>query len=314
MKKIMILCLSFFAFTLTGCTGDNETYDILALTFPIYDWIDEIVGETDTNLTYDVLIDTGVDTHSYEPTFSEIIKIKSAKKIIVNCTEAEAFIYDHIVNTEVEVIALIDYLDQTDKIYHGGIDPTLVDPDCEESCCDHAYDEHVWLSLKSTMIFVEELTKVVVELDEENKTEYNENSTNYINKLSDLDDAYEAMVASATRDTVIFADRFPFIYLTNDYNINYYAAFDGCTTDVEISVAKLAELVDKTKEYNIANLLTIENYTHDVPSTVIKESGLTIEVLSLQSLQSVKRSEINNGLKYYDVMESNLEVFRKALS
>lgn len=313
MKKIAILFSAIFCMVLTGCAGDNQTYDILALTFPIYDWIDEIVGDTTTDLTYDVLIDTGVDTHSYTPTVSEIIKIKNAKVIIVNCTEAESFIFDYTDETQ-EVIALIDYLDAKDKIYYAGIDPSTVDPDCDDPCCDHEFDEHVWLSLKRVVGFVGEITDVIIDLDKENEDSYNTNSTNYIKELNELDSLYESMVSSANRNTLIFADRFPFIYLTSDYNINYYAAFDGCTTDVEITVEKMTLLINKTNELNINYLLTIENYTHNVPSTIISATNSNIATLSLQSLQSVKRSEIEAGLKYLDVMKANLEVFRSALS
>ena len=51
------------------------------------------------------------------------------------------------------------------------------------------------------------------------------NTIRYLNDIDDLNHQYEQVVENATTKTLLFADRFPFRYLLDDYDLNYYAAF-----------------------------------------------------------------------------------------
>lgn len=346
MKKVVsFILVTFLGFSLFGCS-EIENVDIIALTFPVYDWVSEIMVDVDTDLTYDVLIDTGVDTHSFTPTNSDVLKIINAKVIIIYSLESEAWVGELVKskNTDVQIIELLDYMDEL--LIHGHLDTSdhddyefddsYFDEDAHDSDntednseentednsdehdCDHTYDEHVWLSVKSSISLVQEIKDIIVELDKDNESLYETNTNSYIEKLKILEQSYSNFFTNATSQGLIFADRFPFIYLMNDYNMDYYAAFDGCSADTVASASTIAALVNYTIKLEVNYIYTIEGRTHSVPETILseiakKDSTYSVEILLLNSMQAVTRSEINEGFKYITIMEQNLELFKLGL-
>lgn len=185
----------------------------------------------------------------------------------------------------------------------------------EEHDHEHEDDEHVWLSLKNAMTITQKLSDEMAKLDADNADTYQANATSYIESLSELDSAYEELVSGDVRDTIIFADRFPFAYLVSDYNLSYYAAFEGCSTETEASFETIVWLTDAANEYDVNYLLIIESGTEDIANTII--SGMNnsdCEILVLNSIQIVTADMINNGTTYYSIMEENLEVLKLALA
>ena len=175
-----------------------------------------------------------------------------------------------------------------------------------------APDEHVWLSLKNAVKITQALCDAVCEIDTENSVVYKTNAENYIAKLSKLDEEYSDTVNSAARKTLMFADRFPFRYLVEDYGLTYYAAFAGCSSESEASFQTMAFLIDKTKELSLPVVLTIDGSDGSIAKTVCEESGA--KSAELNSCQSVSAEDIANGTSYLGIMKNNLEVLREALN
>ncbi|MFI3226621.1 MAG: metal ABC transporter substrate-binding protein, partial [Clostridia bacterium] len=190
--------------------------------------------------------------------------------------------------------------------------------DCTDSCCateDSHSDEHVWLSVKNAIVVCQAICDQICALDAENAAIYQENTANYIQTLQDLDIAYETMVESAARDTVIFADRFPFLYMMNDYGVNYYAAFQGCSAETEASFETIVFLANKVDELNANYLIIIDNGLEDLATTVASNSQKQdCEILVLNSMQSITKDLIDNGTTYLSIMQENLDVLTLALS
>ena len=150
-------------------------------------------------------------------------------------------------------------------------------------------------------------------LDSENADLYRRNTENYVAKLSNLDLEFENAVNSANCRTLLFADRFPFVYLTNDYNIDVFAAFVGCSAETEASFETIAFLANKVDELNLKYLIVLENSSDKIANTIIKNSkNKNQEILILNSIQSCSQKQIAEGLSYFDVMTKNLEVLKKA--
>ncbi len=165
------------------------------------------------------------------------------------------------------------------------------------------------------MIVCEYFADVLGTLDAENADVYQANAQDYIEQLETLDAEYDEMIEAATRDTIIVTDRFPFLYLANDYDINYYAAFEGCSAETEASFETIVFLAEKVDEYNANYVLIIDNGLEELASTVISSSSSSdVEVLVLDSMQSITQTDIDAGATYYSIMESNLEVLRLALA
>ena len=176
------------------------------------------------------------------------------------------------------------------------------------------YDEHVWLSLRNAQTLCEMLGETMEELDPEHAQDYQANTESYLSELKALDEEYQAAVAEGSRDTLLFGDRFPFRYMTDDYGLNYYAAFVGCSAETEASFETIAFLADKVKELELDTILTIEGSDHKIAETISATSGVDdIKILSLDSMQSVTGKDAQDGADYVDIMKKNLEVLKEAL-
>ena len=176
------------------------------------------------------------------------------------------------------------------------------------------YDEHVWLSLKNADIVCKAITEELAALDSKNAETYRANYTAYSKKLAALDAQYKEAVTKAPVKAVLFGDRFPFRYLTDDYGLQYYAAFNGCSAETEASFATVAFLAKKMDELKLTAVLTIEGRQHKLAQTIVENTkAKNQKVLTLNSMQSVTEEEIKKGITYLAVMEQNLNVFQEAL-
>ena len=176
------------------------------------------------------------------------------------------------------------------------------------------YDEHVWLSLKNADIVCKAIAEELAALDSKNAETYRANYDAYSKKLAALDAKYKEEVTKAPVKTVLFGDRFPFRYLTDDYGLQYYAAFNGCSAETEASFATVAFLAKKMDELKLPAVLTIEGRQHKLAQTIVENTkAKNQKVLSLNSMQSVTEEEIKKGITYLAVMEQNLNVLREAL-
>ena len=176
------------------------------------------------------------------------------------------------------------------------------------------YDEHVWLSLKNAQTLVSAITDSLKVIDSANADIYQANCDQYNAKLAALDKDYENAVAKASQNTILFGDRFPFRYLADDYALDYYAAFVGCSAETEASFETVIFLAEKVDELGLKHVLVIENSDQKIAETVVQSTkSKDQEILVLNSLQSVTTEDMENGVTYFSVMQDNLEVLTKAL-
>ena len=164
------------------------------------------------------------------------------------------------------------------------------------------------------MIFADAIADTLAEKDPENAEFYKENALNYTEKLNSLDGEYQNAVSKANNKTLLFADRFPFRYMTEDYGLSYYAAFPGCSAETEASFETVAFLSAKADELGLKYIIKTETAATKIAETVIantKEKNQ--EILVLDSMQSVGIKDAENGTTYLSIMEKNLETLKKAL-
>ena len=177
------------------------------------------------------------------------------------------------------------------------------------------YDEHLYLSLVNAKRAVEAIRDALSKADPAHRNSYSENAAAYLEKLSALDESYRDAVRTAGRNVILFGDRFPFRYLTEDYGLRYYAAFQGCSADSEASFATVAFLAEKVKELALPAVLALEKSDHKLAETIISASGVPeTEILTMDSMQAVTPQDRAQGASYLGSMEKNLETLRKALN
>lgn len=333
MKKIIAAATALLvaAGILAGCgasekpTAQGDKLKIVTTIFPEYDWTREILGDQSERAEVTMLLDNGVDLHSYQPTADDLIKIAECDLFIYVGGESDGWVESALASTsnpDRTVINLIDTLGDSVKLEEvvEGMQETEHDHEEDE---DHAHDadeqeaetdEHVWLSLRNAQAVCQKIAEKLGEIDPEHEQAYTQNALAYIDKLAALDAKYQVAVDAANKKTLVFGDRFPFRYLTEDYGLNYYAAFVGCSAETEASFETIRFLAEKTDALGLSHVLTIENPNHKIAETVVANtSGKNQQVLSMDSMQSVTSKDVDAGATYLSIMEHNLDVLTQAL-
>ena len=335
MKKITALLLALFMLVgaLAGCGKQNDTnqtdkLSIVTTIFPEYDWVREILGEKADNAEITMLLDNGVDLHSYQPTADDIVKISDCDLFIYVGGESDEWVEDALrnaANGNMKVINLLEVLGdsvKTEEIVEGMQEEEHEHEDAEEheheDAEEHEHeeeaDEHVWLSLKNAKMLVRVISKALQELDPDSKDIYAANADAYVKKLSALDAEYQTAVDAASNKTILFGDRFPFRYLVDDYGLRYYAAFVGCSTETEAGFETISFLAKRVDEWKLPCVLTIEGAQHKIAETVVRNTTAKNQrVLTMDSMQSTTSKDVKNGTTYLSVMEKNLSVLKQAL-
>ena len=176
------------------------------------------------------------------------------------------------------------------------------------------YDEHVWLSLKNAKLFVKTIGDKLGEVDQENASYYKSNADTYISRLNDLDDLYQAAVEAKVKDTLLFADRYPFRYLLDDYGLKHVAAFNGCSAENTVGPNTLRMLVDKVNELNLDVIYKIDGSDGKIAESVKESTGKSdLKIVTMDSLQSGTSQQFSSTNNYLSRMEANLEALKEGL-
>ena len=277
----------------------------------------EILGDKADHAEVTMLLDNGVDLHSYQPTADDIIKISDCDLFIYVGGESDGWVEDALkeaTNKEMQVINLLDVLGEQVK-EEEVVEGMEAEEEESEDENEPEYDEHVWLSLKNAETLCNAITDALEEIDPANKDAYAANAASYLEKLAALDGEYQTVADNAARKTVLFGDRFPFRYLVDDYGLSYYAAFTGCSAETEASFETISFLAGKVDELRLPCVLTIEGAQHKIAETIVQNTAEKNQsILTLDSMQSTTSTDVANGTTYLSVMESNLDVLKQALN
>lgn len=334
LNKVVTLCtaISLLLGALCGCgnTTPNQSSasaaetvidssksasapNVVCTIFPEYDWVRNLDPDADVTM----LLDNGVDLHSYQPTAEDLVKVANCDMFIYVGGESDGWVKDALanaVNKKMVVINLLDVLGDTVK--EEEVKEGMQAEEEEESSAEEEpeYDEHVWLSLKNSQTLCSYIADKLKTIDTDNASAIDSNTKTYIGKLSALDKQYTDTVNTASNKTVLFGDRFPFRYMVDDYGLDYYAAFVGCSAESEASFKTIKFLADKVDELGLHSVLTIEGKDHKIAETIIKNTKTKDQsILTLNSMQSVTSQDVRSGVSYLTIMETNLKVLKEAL-
>ena len=322
MKKIisLALCLLLIAGLFAGCgrtepsaAPAEKRLNVVTTIFPEYDWVRQIAGDK-ADVT--MLLDNGVDLHSYQPTADDIIKISTCDLFIYVGGESDDWVEDVLqqaANQNMAVVNLLEVLGDSVKEEEvvEGMEAEEEEAEEEE---EPEYDEHVWLSLRNAAILCSRIADELGKIDADNAAAYRANADAYIARLNALDGEYQAAIDAAGVKTLVFGDRFPFRYLADDYGLDYFAAFTGCSADTEASFETVIFLAKKVDELGLHAIMQIESADGKIAETIRETTQSKDQIiLTLDSLQSVTAKGVADGADYLAAMEQNLAVLREAL-
>lgn len=317
---IMIMAAILAGIFLSGCgqnqTKEEEKLSVVCTIYPQYDWVKQILGEENDTIEVTLLLDDAIDLHSYQPTVADIAKISDCDLFIYGGGTSDEWVEDIIEdasNEDRKVIQMLDILGEGVKVEEvvEGMEEEAEEAEDEEQ---EEYDEHVWLSLKNAQLISTSIAEELSVLDKENAQVYEKNLSKYIGKLKTLDTQYDNAVKSAPVKTLLFGDRFPFRYLVDDYDIEYYAAFPGCSAETEASFGTIVFLAEKLDEMELKYIMVTKNSDESIAKTIKDTTKKKDqEILAMDAMQSITATEREEGITYLSIMEENLSTLKKAL-
>ena len=304
MKKIISIFLLFvvtFAFCSCG-EVERSTGKISVVTtiFPYYDFARSVSKGT---CDVDMLLKPGSEVHSFEPTPSDILKIRNADLFIYNGGESDEW-----------VDSILESLGDSDKPVVMKM-TDYVKPLTEMDADHHAEDEedeHIWTSLDNAKTLVSKISDEVSKLDQKHKTVYNKNGLDYIEKISKVQSEIENTVNSSESKKIVVGDRFPLLYFATEFSLDWECAFPGCSTETEPSLDRLSKLTDTIEKDKIKTILKLEMSENKVAATLADETNT--KVRTFYSAESVSKEDFANNITYVDLMERNNNALKEALS
>ena len=311
---LLVGCNSAHSDVADGSTGSIASSNIVTTIFPLYDWTRIILGSNPSGIGVQYLLESGVDLHFYTPSIQDIAAISAADLFLWVGGKSDDWVLNAMANPinpyrrNVPIMRMLT-IHETLAFPVDGVIPGEVGG--EDCCGGEFHDEHVWLSLPFAMRFVERIAAEIVLLDLDNIDYYMANADAYIAELYALHHQFIEMVELSPKDTILVVDRFPFLYLTVDYGLTFFSAFDGCFAATEISFQRQAELVDALNELAL-DVMMIMN-SHAIAESVANAAMSDIEIVSLQDFQTVSTYHIQQGFTYLSGMRQNLEALRVAL-
>lgn len=313
-SSLLLLCL-----LLAGCgsqvenetlsDGEEQRLQIVTTVFPAYDFARAVAGEyADVTL----LLPPGTESHSYEPTPADIIAVEECDLFIYLGGESDAWV-DTILESTGAGDKAMRMIDCVDLLEEETVEGMEAEP--EEHDHDHGlgevvgYDEHVWTSPKNAAAITRAIGARLEELDAAHAQDYAAGAEDYAGRLETLDGEFRTFFDSVTDKTIVFGDRFPLRYFAEEYGLNYYAAFPGCSTQTEPSAATVAFLTDKVRQEGISTVWYIEFSNHLVADSIAEAAGA--DTALFHTCHNVSAEDLESGATYISLMEGNLERLRQ---
>ena len=327
MKKLVSIFLSTVIicslFSISGCGKTEKVQNsdgkisIVTTIFPYYDFVRQLAGDkADVRL----LLSPGSDPHSYEPTPSDIVAIENCDIFIYNGGESDEWVdgvLSSIENKNVKVMKMMEYvtLRHEQSMDHNHEHAGHEKMDDNDEGHDHEegeeYDEHIWTSIRNAERMSASIADELISVDSKNSDYYNEKKADYISSLDSLDKKFTEVANNKKRDTLVFGDRFPFLYFVSDYDLGYECAFPGCSHETEPSTAVVSHLIDFTRENNIPVVFYLELSSGKIAQIISEDSSA--KTMQFSSCHNVTKEDFENGATYISVMEQNLEALKEAL-
>lgn len=319
-KKSMKWALSLVGATalLAGCgaagsTTENTESDKLQVVttfYPMYDFTKQ-VAQDDAEVS--MLLEAGMEVHSFEPSSQMIAEIQDADVFIYNSPEMETWVPDVLASIDTSDMVVICASDAITLLEYEG-EAHAHDHESEEEGANaghsHTVDPHVWLDPVLAQTEVSTIAEGLAEADPDNAEDYLENAGIYNGKLNELDEAYRAAF-EGTENRTFVTQHAAFAYLAARYDLNQISV-TGLNAEVEPSAAALATLSDYVKANNISHIYFENNASSQAAETLAEEVGVELAVLS--PLEGITEEDQKEGSDYISVMLDNLEALKKSIN
>lgn len=308
---ILILLVTLFISFWSSDSIDHKTekLEVVATIFPNYDFVKQI-GQDKVEVK--LLLKSGVESHTYEPTPKDMIDIENSDIFVYTGNEFEPWAENILesISSKIEVIDTsknISLINKEEFESHFQ-NSEIVQEDHEEHHEESSFDSHIWLNPENAIIMIDDILAKLCSIDSENAKFYTENAENYKSEIQKLNSEFEKVVDGASRNEIAFAGEFSYSYFIDKYNLSFVSVYNNCGEGEDPSISKVKSVIDYINNHK----LPIVFYEELSEGTVAKMIG---EETSAESLvfYTLHNADINKD-SYVSLMTKNLENLKTALN
>lgn len=292
---------------MTGCR-EEKPLTIVTTMYTTYDFVKQLTAEYEEPVEVKMLLTPGGESHSYEPSPADAAAVQSCDLFVYIGGVSESWAQKLVDSSRQNKIS-IRMFDCVKLLNEETVEGMQAG---EEPESETEIDEHVWTAPLNADAMLTAIRDSINAVAPEEREHCNAAYDRVHADLLELDARAREISENAENDTLIFADRFPFRYLTNAYGWKYYAAFAGCSSDTDVSAATLSFLINKTKDLNADTVFYLENSSEKIADAVSSATGA--QAMMLQSCNNVSRVDFDAGMHYQALMRENLDAIEEALN
>ncbi len=311
MKRLMALLAALIM--LCGCSAGkgesseklSEKLSVVTTIFPAYDFARQVFGDT-AEVT--MLLKPGTESHTYDPTARDIMKINDCDLFIFNGGESDSWVEGILEAADgVRTLRMMDVVEALEEEHIEGMEEETHE---HEKTDGAEYDEHIWTSPKNAVKIVESIKSAAVEIAPENKELYSDATDKYIGEINELDSDFKQLLDGESR-YFVFGDRFPLLYFFREYGLNYCAAFPGCGSETEPSARTIGFLLNKLDGDAVRTVFYIELSNHKLADTLAAEKGIGAE--EFHTCHNITAEDFAAGETYVSLMRRNYKMLKEVL-
>lgn len=303
----VVLLAGFSACTPAGevpFAADGKVH-IIATLFPQYDFARVIGGE---HVEVHMLLKPGTESHSYDPTPADILRVNRADLFIYTGEEMESWAHTIVDSLESQVCILdlsegmtLTPMEEVEAQF-APLQPAGEQAEHGHSH-HHTFEPHIWTDPLLAMQMAEHIRDTLCQIDPANADEYRANAAAYLEQLDELDQNFRDITARAKRREIVHAGRFAMYYFAREYDLSYLAAYDSCSSETEPNARAVAQIIDTINKQQIPVIYYEEMASPRVAGQIAEETGA--KALLLHSCHNVSQKEMDEGASYLSLMKQN---------
>lgn len=313
MKKIaFFITLLASLIILASCTTSKRA-DIVTTMFPQYDFASQIVGD---KMTVSLLVPPGVEVHAYEATSKDMVAIKNAKLFIFTSFEIDTWIKDvsTLAGKDTVVMNLSEHY-ALEEHHHAH---ALAYTPLEDNDHDHDDELHFWVDPVVAMQLLDAILEQIVQIDPENEAFYRDNAEAYHEELHELHESFDLYIQNGYVDRdIFFAGHNALGLFGARYHLHIESLFESFKPDADLTSAELIAFTNAVKQANI-HILFVEELAEPKAAIQIKnelaKQNYNLVILELHAYHNVTKTELEEGVRYIDLLERNIDYIKQALN
>ncbi len=281
-----------------GQEPHKEKLSVCASFYPMYDFARKIGGDKVHVIN---MVPAGTEPHDWEPAASDIVALEKADAFIYNGAGLEGWTGDVLASLRNRNLITVEASKNVPLLKEQGSE--------KDKGSKPASDPHVWLNPQYAKKEMENIKNGFVKADPNNQSYYEANYTKYAGEADQLDRELKDTFSALPKKDIVVAHQ-AFGYLCEAYGLHQIGV-EGLVPDSEPDPARMAEIIELARKYDIKVIFFEELVSPKVSETIADAVGADTAVLN--PIEGLSEKQLASGDDYFSVMRQNARALKKAL-